>query len=254
LTAERYEPLAASTVIKLASILTLDDGAFIVGGQALNLWAERYASARPELVAFGPFTSKDLDYFGYRAAAQKLADALGGKMVVPRPDDHTPSSALVTAIIDGREIEIDFLSNVLGVRASSLEREAVELLVPLSDGDQLAVPIMHPLHCLQSRIANVVRLHRQDETARRQLAAAPIVLEAYIDEMLRLGDLREATGTLASLFQYLRSDIDARACPTLPMRDPSSIISMFIRDKRLDWRFRWFNLRAMRRKLGAQRN
>lgn len=253
MTAERAEPLSASTVIKLASVLTLDDGAFIVGGQALNLWAARYAPGRPELIAYGPFTSKDLDYFGYRAAAQKLADALGGKILIPAPDDHTPNSALVIATIDGREIEVDFISNVLGVRASSLERDAVELLVPLAGGGQLAVPIMHPLHCLQSRIANVVALRRKDDTALRQLAAAPIVLQAYIDEMLKLGDAREATQMLKALFDYLRGDIDARACPALPMRDPASIITVFIRDRRLDLRFRWFNLRAMRRKLGAAR-
>lgn len=60
--AERARPLARSTVIKLASVLSLADNAFFVGGQALNLWAERYAPSRAELISFGPFTSKDLDY------------------------------------------------------------------------------------------------------------------------------------------------------------------------------------------------
>jgi len=155
LTAERREPLSPQTVIRLASVLGLKDGAFVVGGQALNLWAERYAPGWPDLIAYGPFTSKDLDYFGYQKAARKLAVALGGRMVVPRPEDHTPNTALVIAAIDGREIEIDFLSNVMGVRANALERDAVELLVSLPDGGSLAVPIMHPLHCLQSRIAIV---------------------------------------------------------------------------------------------------
>jgi hypothetical protein len=77
LSAERPQPLARATVIKLASVLSLEDNAFIVGGQALNLWAERYAATRADLLSFGPFTSKDLDYFGHRAAAEKLAAALG---------------------------------------------------------------------------------------------------------------------------------------------------------------------------------
>ncbi len=253
--AERAAPLARSTVIKLASVLGLDDHAFIIGGQALNLWAERYAGRLPDLVAYGPFTSKDLDYFGHRDAAEKLADALGGKVLVPDPDDHTPNSAVVVATVDGREIEIDFLSDVIGVRPNALERDAVELIVPVrADGvDQLVIPVMHPLHCLQSRIANVVTLGRPDEVARRQLAAAPIVLQAYVDEMLALGDTREATDTLRELFVYLRGDIAARAIPDLPMTDPVVIFSAFVRDRRLDWRFRWFNLRAMRRKLKTKR-
>jgi hypothetical protein len=253
--AAKRAPLPRSTVIKLASVLGLEDHAFIVGGQALNLWAERYARHRPDLVAYGPFTSKDLDYFGYRDAAEKLAAALGGKVLLPDPDDHTPNSALVMAEIDGREIEIDFLSDVAGVKANALEREAVELIVPVhGEGvDQLAIPVMHPLHCLQSRIANVATLGRRDPVALRQLAAAPIVLHAYIDEMLAIGDTHEAMATLQHLFAYLRGDIAARAISALPMSDPGAILTAFVRDRRLDWRFRWFNLRAMRRKLNARR-
>lgn len=253
--AERAEPLARSIVLKLASVLGLEDNAFIVGGQALNLWAERYAPGRAELISFGPFTSKDLDYFGHRAAAEKLAAALGGEVHLPGPDDHTPNSAVVTAQIDGTDVEIDFLWDVMGVKANALEREAVELLVPVRGGEieELAIPVMHPLHCLQSRIANVVTLGRSDGVALRQLAAAPIVLEAYVDEMLRLGETREASVTLQRLFDYLRSDMAARACPDLPMRDPATVLAAFQRDRRLDWRFRWFNLRAMRRKLAAKR-
>jgi hypothetical protein len=255
LAAERAGPLARSTVIKLASVLGLKDNAFIVGGQALNLWAERYAHSCAELISFGPFTSKDLDYFGQRAAAEKLADALGGEVNFPDPDDHTPNSAIVIARIDEVDIEIDFLWDIMGVKANALERDAVELVVPVRGGeiDELAIPVMHPLHCLQSRIANVVTLGRGDGVALRQLAAAPIVLEAYVEEMLRLGEVREATVTLRRLFDYLRSDIAARACPDLPMRDPATIFQAFQLDRRLDWRFRWFSLRAMRRKLSAKR-
>ena len=69
-------------VYDLAGILQLSDKAFIVGGQALNLWAERYSEV-PELAAYGPYTSKDIDYFGRREAARKLADALGGTLRIP---------------------------------------------------------------------------------------------------------------------------------------------------------------------------
>ncbi len=253
--AERSKPLPRTTVIKLASVLSLEDNAFIVGGQALNLWAERYSPGRPELISFGPFTSKDLDYFGHRVAAEKLAAALGGQVHIPGPDDHTPNSAVVSATVDGIAIEIDFLSDIIGVGAKALTHDAVELIVPIrGDGvDVLEIPVMHPLHCLQSRVANVVSLGRRDDVALRQLAAAPIVLQAYIDEMLETGDVREAGAVLQKLFAYLRSDIAARQCPDLPMRDPVDILATFQRDKRLALSFRWFNLRSMRRKLATKR-
>lgn len=252
--AERKKPLARSTVIKLASVLGLEDRAFIIGGQALNLWAERYAPRREDLIAFGPFTSKDLDYFGHREAAEKLAAALRGKAHYPAVDDHTPNSAVVVATVDGIELEIDFLANVIGVKANALENAAVELVVPVrSQGvEELTIPVMHPLHCLQSRVANVVTLGRRDDVAMRQLAAAPIVLEAYISEMLDLGDVNEATAVFQQLFHYLRSDIAGRRCVDLPMRHPATILAAFQTDRRLDRRFRWFNLRSMRRKLGQR--
>lgn len=162
---------------------------------------------------------------------------------------------MVSATVDGIALEIDFLSDIIGVRAKALTHDAVELIVPIRGGDVdvLEIPVMHPLHCLQSRIANVVSLGRRDDVALRQLAAAPIVLQAYIDEMLETGDVREAGAVLQKLFAYLRSDIAARQCPDLPMRDPTDILAAFQRDKRLALSFRWFNLRSMRRKLATKR-
>lgn len=55
----------------------------------MNLWAEFYSAAE-ELHAYRSYTSKDIDYFGQREAAQKLAVALGGKVLIPNVDDQTP--------------------------------------------------------------------------------------------------------------------------------------------------------------------
>src|SRR3546814_8711330 len=107
--------------------------------------------------------------------------------------------AIVVAEIEGRQIESDFQTHLLGVQSPGLEDAAVEIImrVRTTDGEgTLAVPIMHPLHCLQSRIANVVTLHRKQDVARRQLEAAPIVLREYVAEMLDIGLHREATSTL----------------------------------------------------------
>lgn len=252
LTADPAAPLERAAVIQLASVLGLDDRAFVIGGQALNLWAERYARTLPELAQFGPFTSKDIDYYGHRAAAEKLARALGGEVLVPEAGDHTPNQAVVVAEIGGRKVAVDFLAHVIGVQAPQLEKAAVEIVVPIKQAgfaDELVIPIMHPLHCLQSRVANVITLGRTDPVAMRQLAAAPHVLRAYIEESLESGEAAEARAVLKALYRYLTSDVTGRACRKLPMIDPATIITGFIDDTRLDWRFRWFNLRSMRRKL-----
>jgi hypothetical protein len=112
---------------------------------------------------------------------------------------------------------------------------------------------MHPLHCLQSRVANITKLGRSDDVAKRQLAVAPYVLEAYIDEMLELGELKEAKLVLRELFHFLLRDPEGRKIPTLDMRDPFEILRSLRTDTRLDRRYRWFNIRSMIVKLRARR-
>jgi hypothetical protein len=249
--------LPRTVVIELASVLGLKDDAFIVGGQAFNLWAERYAKADPELVEFGPFTSKDLDYFGYAAAAQKLAQALNGVVKVPSLDDATPNSAIVEANIAGTWVEIDFITDVVGVRVDPLRKWAVELAVPLKTDEGrdglLVIPVMHPLHCFQSRIANVVKLGRKDDTAMRQVHAAPIVLAHYLEEQLRNGDHKEVQETLAGLTHHLAGTPEGRAAHSVCQTDPLDILRRLTEDTRLDVRYRRFNIQWMLRKVQSGR-
>ena len=198
-----------------------------------------------------------MDYFGRREAAQKLADALGGRVRTPELNDATPQSAIVEAEIEGETIEIDFLSHVLGVNADVLQRSAVELIlrVRTAAGEgTLAVPIMHPLHVLQSRVANVLELKRTSDLATRQLNASPIVLREYVDHMLSLGNNREATATLEQLFEYLRSHLNGRRAHKVMANDPAAILDHFADDARIDERYRAHTLNNMRQQLRKRRS
>jgi len=237
-------------------VLTLKDGAFVIGGQALNIWAERYYSKADELRYYGPYTSKDLDYFGQKDAARKLADAIGGKVLVPSANDHSPESARVVATIDGHNVEVDFLTHVKGVPDDRLQQSAADLNFEVKlDGDivTLKVPIMHPFHCLSSRVANVIELGRKDDTAKRQLEAAPIVLREYINEQLEADRETNATQTLQALFHYLKSDLNGRKAHTIMKNDPAAIFDRFATDERIDARFREHNLATMRREIAERR-
>ncbi|HZF93883.1 MAG TPA: hypothetical protein VEZ20_03320 [Allosphingosinicella sp.] len=198
-----------------------------------------------------------MDYFGRREAADKLAAALGGHVRTPEVGDATPHSAIVEAEIDGEVIEIDFLSHVLGVNANVLQRSAVELILairtPAGEGT-LTVPIMHPLHVLQSRVANVVELKRTTDLAIRQLNASPIVLREYVSNMLNLGKHREATATLEQLFEYLRSHVNGRRAHRVMANDPAGILDHFAKDPRIDERYRANTLNNMREQLRSRRS
>lgn len=250
------EMLPAEVVYDLAQILQLDeDQAFIIGGQALNLWAERYSDV-PELANYGPYTSKDLDYFGYVKAAEKLAHALNGTVRVPSMNDATPQTAIVEAKIAGRDIQIDFLGHVKGVKASKLERAAVELVLDVRTSEGIGtiqIPIMHPLHCFQSRLSNVFSLGRRDDTSKRQLEASPIILREYISETLDEGEHREATATLELLFEHLRSDEAGRQAHRIMKNDPLETIKHFADDERIDPRYRQHTLANMIDELARRR-
>lgn len=198
-----------------------------------------------------------MDYFGHLDAAKKLAERLGGRVLVPGSDDATPESAVVVADVAGVEIRIDFLKWIKGVPVKALEDSAVELILPVQAAGgpaELALPIMHPLHCLQSRIANVVELGRRDDVAIRQLAAAPVVVREYVSEMLDMGEQAEATRTLQRLFEHLRSDINGRVAHRHALRDPAETIDHFAADERLDRRYRVHNIPEMQRVLRMKKS
>jgi hypothetical protein len=229
-----------------------ENGAFLVGGQALNFWAERYSEKAPELIDYGPFASKDIDFFGNGAAAAKLAKALGGTVNYPSMDNHTPNSAIVTAVVLGHRIHIDFLLDVAGPPADKLAKQMVSIDYPLrSAGQNASVPVgvMHPLHCLQSRASNVITLGRKDRIAQRQLDAAPIVVREYVSEALGQGRdvhrARVASSVLKALGEYLLSDPVGAKIHQRTANNPLAIIQAFEKDERFDERYRQHQLKHM---------
>jgi len=205
--------LDQETVRQIISRIPLDDGVFLAGGQALNFWAEHYAERAPELQHYGPFTSKDVDFFGRYQAAEKLAQALGG--FVEKPAANSPENFVEAIVVvrgsDGDEVRIDFLNYVLGTNPDDLEKRRVELRPGvLREGQvvgQLHVPIMHPFHVLQSRIANVIKLDTRStnvSTRQRQARAAPIILREYVRDRAAAGQADEVRGILEHLYHWLR--------------------------------------------------
>lgn len=201
----------AEDVILVASKLTLDDATFVVGGQATNLWAWWYQGRDPALSPNDPLTSRDIDFFGSFKAARAFAEALGGTVSSPDSDTmNSPSTALVVADLNGRRLEIDFLNGVLGVTKRELERGvAIIRASAVVDGKQVEVhvPVMHPILCLKSRVANMLSpaTHRRDTTAWAQLHAAIAVTNAHIDDALG-ENWNEAKACIQDLIRYFRSD------------------------------------------------
>lgn len=212
-----------------------DHNAAIVGGQALNVWATYYYDeARDELAAFAPYTSKDIDYYGTKEAAEALARVLQGEVQVPDPHDQTPQTAVAVVKLAGRSRQIDFLGTLAGVprRVIHGNLATVDLEWAADEDTGTRVRLLNPLPILMSRAGNIVTLRRRDDRSVRQLQASIIVLREYLRERLNVAadgsetDMerddahREVVDIAKALLAWSRSDSNARGVYELGLGDP----------------------------------
>lgn len=144
----------------------------IVGGQAINLWAELFHGVDAELDRLGALTSKDLDFYYNRAAEEALANSLvGGELKLPDGDNHTPNAAVVTGKLGERDIVVDFLAHIKGVEAKSLRANSITF-ADAANPENVSITLMHPLDCVRSRLSNINMLGRTNLHSVRQAVAS----------------------------------------------------------------------------------
>jgi hypothetical protein len=155
----------------------------LVGGQALAFWAGHYDVPEPE--ELGPAVSRDVDFFTSdptnSAPLLAFARAIGGRA-------HVQSMEAITALIGsavaagegGGTYNVDLLHQVIGLEPSEIEAHAVE--VPLADSGT-RIRVMHPVHVLQSRNANLHKLmSKQNDIGCKQFALAIATTRAYLED------------------------------------------------------------------------
>lgn len=195
-------------------------GIVLVGGQALNFWAESLSIAAADSSgAYGPALSDDIDFLGSARSALAFGEAIGGKVAIAGMDAHSPNTALVTLDIDGEERLIDFLGDMLGFSAQELERVR-HWAVPLSirSGAPRPMHVMHPVHCLEAQLENVYgsALNRRAEMGgERYVGRVKLAIEAcrrITLRHLREGDERSALKVVEKVHELslLQSAMRAR--------------------------------------------
>jgi hypothetical protein len=111
----------------------------IVGGQAINLWAELFHGMDAELYCLWALTSKDLDFYHNRAAEEALAKSfVGGEIKLPDCDDHTPNAAVLTGKLANRDVVVDFLVQIKGVEDKSPLRNSITF-ADAADPDNVSI-------------------------------------------------------------------------------------------------------------------
>ncbi len=116
------------TVLGVLKMCDADGQPYVlVGGHAVNYWAEHYLSADPQLEKLRPFTSEDIDFTGGHADVQRIARQLELNPSFPPKVATTAMSGFIpfqigdlkSAIEVVRRIKVSFQSAGMSRPASS---------------------------------------------------------------------------------------------------------------------------------------
>jgi hypothetical protein len=215
----------------------------VVGGQALNIWVAYYRAIDPDFLPEDwPLTSKDIDFYRNREAAEALADHLGGRVLVPALSDMVPNAAVVIGDLNDRQIRIDFMSTILGVKSPEMNAVMIEATAPITNR-VVRLVLLNPVDCLRSRLANINTLGRHDEHTVRQAEAAIEVVIAFLDELLDdPNHSRRVQDALRDVSHIIKDQHRGKASHTKHGLTPDRILEAFQNDSRLDDRWRSLTL------------
>lgn len=171
----------------------------VVGGQAINIWAEVYANQAPSLADYAPFTSADADIYGTRALAETLANRKGWECHFITERDSVAVAVLVKAGMTGQPVlTIEVLKEVNGLSDADL---TLSSLVELSDGHTYRTP--SPIVLLKAKLYNLVSLANLDRP--QDLKHARMLLQIippYFNELC--GEFRATRLTEDSLLAAVK--------------------------------------------------
>lgn len=108
----------------------------LVGGQAVNYWAEYYLAAEPDLKKYAPFASADIDFQGNREDVRHIAGQLGLPAVYPDKVNMTALAGAVPFQIGKHRSIIEIVRSIPGISATMVDELAVEAMF---DGQQIRV-------------------------------------------------------------------------------------------------------------------
>jgi len=133
----------------------------LIGGQAVNYWAERYLPAEPQLKQLQPFTSEDIDFKGDRSDVQRIARQLDLTPVFPHKVEMTALSGFIAFNISGLRSTIEIVRRIPGV-SDSLETTAIR-----AEWEGKTIRVLDPISLLACKLelaAKVSQEKRKDVT------------------------------------------------------------------------------------------
>lgn len=132
----------------------------LIGGQAVNYWAERYLGVEPGLKTHLPFTSTDIDFCGNREDVQHIAGQLKLVPAFPPMVSMTALAGTIPLRIGDERTNIEIVRRIPGVTAGTVDALAIEM-----EWNGKTVRVLDPISLLICKIElalTVSQAKRQD--------------------------------------------------------------------------------------------
>lgn len=147
----------------------------LIGGQAVNYWAERYLKSDPALELLVPFVSEDIDFKGGSDDVRWIARQLGTPPVFPPKVAMTALAGAIPFRIGDIRSNIEIVRRVPGV-VGNPEETAVE-----AEWNGLTIRVMDPISLLASKLELVAKVSQEN----RRDALHVVILRPCVREFLK---------------------------------------------------------------------
>lgn len=151
----------------------------LIGGQAVNYWAERYLSTEPELEKLQPFTSQDIDFKGDRADVGRIAQQLNLNASYPPKVAMTALSGFIPFQIGGLKSSIEIVRQIPGL-SDHVDTPAIR-----AEWNEETIRVLDPISLLTCKLelaATVPQKCRQDVAHLKILLPC---IRAFLSELLQ---------------------------------------------------------------------
>jgi len=161
-----------------AAVLKADEPLFLVGGQAVNLWALYYHERTVDL---SPFVSRDVDVLGNRETVSMIARIAGVKPhFFPMRPPTNEVGTVIARSTDGQPLAVEVLSHLHGISNEDLHHPQYTICIG-DNGVRVHVP--GPIALLQVKIANVADLSQAGRQDKHHVRILARLMPAYLADV-----------------------------------------------------------------------
>ncbi len=147
----------------------------LIGGQAVNYWAELYSVEEPGLAKWQPFTSEDIDFQGSREDVRAVASLLGSVAIFPRPVEMTALVGMVPFKRGDIKSQIEVVSSVPGVPAKLLQETALE-----ATWENHLIRVIDPISLLCAKAHLALKVPQEGRRDADHLAIMVLCVRAFL--------------------------------------------------------------------------